>query len=101
MKWAWAKSRDNWLTATHIPGKLNVEADRESRETETRTEWMLNREIIRKTVDVLNFEPKIDLFATRLNNQFDQFVSPRLDLLQLPQKQTRHRRLFTKCWDSK
>ena len=73
--WAWAKSRDNWLTATHIPGKLNVDADRESRETETRTEWMLNREILRKTVDTLNFEPKIDLFATRLNNQFDQYVS--------------------------
>lgn len=36
--WDWAMARKKWITATHIPGILNVEADRESRETETRTE---------------------------------------------------------------
>jgi len=36
--WAWAIERNTWLTATHIPGILNVEADEESLKTETRTE---------------------------------------------------------------
>jgi len=41
--WEWAIERENWLTVTHIPGILNVEADKESREAETRTEWKLNK----------------------------------------------------------
>jgi len=77
--WDWALSKNNWISSTHIPGKLNVEADRESRETETRTEWMLNREIFLSTITALNFKPDIDLFATRLNNQLDQYISYKPD----------------------
>ena len=36
-------TQNNWLTATHIPGVFNEDADRESRKQELRTEWMLNR----------------------------------------------------------
>jgi len=36
--WEWAISKNNWIIATHIPGILNVDADRESRECECRTE---------------------------------------------------------------
>ena len=34
--------RNNFITAAHIPGILNVEADAESRNSETRTEWKSN-----------------------------------------------------------
>ena len=37
--WDWALTRNIWLTSAHIPGILNVEADRESRECAERTEW--------------------------------------------------------------
>ena len=36
--WDWAIERNNFLTATRIPGILNVEADAESRGAERRTE---------------------------------------------------------------
>ena len=45
--WAWAIEKDTWLTATHIPGILNVEADEEFRKTETTNEWMLDREVFK------------------------------------------------------
>ena len=31
-----------WLSATHLPGRQNVEADLESRQFDDRTEWMLD-----------------------------------------------------------
>lgn len=40
---------------------------------------MLNREIFRRAVNALNFTPEIDLFATRINNQLDRYVSFRPD----------------------
>ena len=36
--WGWVLMNDNWITASHIPGILNVDADKESRKAETRTE---------------------------------------------------------------
>ena len=52
---------------THIPGKLNEEADIESRKHEARTEWMINRKYFEKIIKSLNFKPTVDLFATRRN----------------------------------
>ena len=79
--WSWVISQNNWLTTTHIPGILNTEADKESRMQETRTEWMLNKLDFRRIVQELKFNPKIDLFASRLNNQLLVFVSYRPDPL--------------------
>ena len=42
--WHWVISKNNWLSATHIPGFLNVEAGKEYRKEKLRTEWMLNRQ---------------------------------------------------------
>ena len=39
--WKWCDSKRNWLTAAHIPGLLNVEADEASRKFNDRTEWEL------------------------------------------------------------
>ena len=41
--WEFISTQNNWLTATHIPGVFNEDADRESRKQEVRTESMLNR----------------------------------------------------------
>ena len=41
--WEFISTQNNWLTATHIPGIFNEDADRESRKEELRTEWMLNQ----------------------------------------------------------
>ena len=67
--WEWAISRNNWITVTHIPGILNIEADKKSREAETRTEWMLNKQLYRKVLNELKVHPTVDLFASRINLQ--------------------------------
>ncbi len=77
--WHWALAGGNWLTASHIPGKLNVEADEESRKHEFRTEWMLKKDIFAHTIMGMGFSPNIDLFASRLNNQLPRFASFRPD----------------------
>ena len=77
--WQWALDRDIWITASYIPGVLNIEADEESRKSETRTEWMLNRNVFNKILKDLDFEPSIDLFASRINNQLHRFASFRPD----------------------
>ena len=72
--WYWAIHRNIWLTTTHVPGKENVKADKESRKQEQRTEWMLNKKDFDLLLHKLNFTPKIDLFASRLNCQISKFV---------------------------
>ena len=73
--WFWAISREIWLSASHLPGSQNVEADRLSRtQYKTETEWQLDPHVFR----VLNTTVgpfDIDLFASRLNHQCDKYVS--------------------------
>lgn len=69
-----------WLTAAHIPGSSNVIADGESRHFHSQdTEWMLNSELLTRALRTLNFQPEIDLFASRLNKQLPVFCSFRPD----------------------
>ena len=63
-----------WLTAAHIPGTKNVEADRESRVFSDNKEWMIRPDIFRKITDIWG-DPSIDLFASRLNQQVSCYVS--------------------------
>ncbi|XP_057294577.1 uncharacterized protein LOC130623096 [Hydractinia symbiolongicarpus] len=77
--WEWAISKNNWIVATHLPGILNVEADRESRQQETRTAWMLNKSTFRYALNELDFRPETDLFASRINTQLPAFFSYRPD----------------------
>ena len=44
--WEWCVLRNIWISAAHIPGKANTEADLESRENRTETEWMLNKDLL-------------------------------------------------------
>lgn len=77
--WEFAISKNIWISASHIPGKLNVEADEESRKHETQTEWQLCRQAFDKAIQFFNVTPNIDLFASRLNYQIKPFVSYRPD----------------------
>ena len=43
--WAWAICRHNILSAAHIPGVENVDADRASRTFKVHSEWMLNKKL--------------------------------------------------------
>ena len=59
-----------------IPGRLNVLADKLSRQGQTlNTEWSLSQQVFNDIWD--NWEtPHVGLFATRHNKKFPVFVSP-------------------------
>ena len=72
----WCSQRQVTLRARHIPGHLNVIADKLSRLGQTiQTEWSLLPEIFHKVCNTWH-RPQIDLFATRFNHKLPQFVSP-------------------------
>ena len=48
------------ITASHIPGKENFEADFESRIEYKDVEWMLNPKIFNEAQKILFFQPQID-----------------------------------------
>ena len=77
--WSWAIERDNFISITHIPGVLNEEADEQSRKSEERSEWMLNKKDFYTVIKSLEFTPNIDLFASRLNTQLIKLFSYRPD----------------------
>ena len=78
--WEFCQTHNILLTAFHIPGVQNVSADRESRIfANPDAEWMLNPKCLKQALSILNYEPEIDLFATRLNAQFAKYCSLRLD----------------------
>ena len=64
--WQWAIHSNNWLSATHCPGKFNVHADEASRLFNDSTEWTISRALFRRITQVLG-TPSIDLFASYLN----------------------------------
>ena len=72
--WEWCKDRNIWLTAAHLPGTLNVEADRMSRKFNDNIEWMLDRAMFKSIVGRYGL-PEVDLFATRLNAQLPKYIS--------------------------
>jgi hypothetical protein len=72
--WLWCRTRNIWLTAVHIPGVENVEADHQSRITNTSAEWSLNKQIFYDAISRLGVTPDIDLFASRINYQIEPHV---------------------------
>ena len=76
--WLWCIERDIWLTAAHIPGKENIEADAESRIFSDQTEWKLCPTIFQQICNRF-CTPDIDLFASRLNYQCEPYVAWRPD----------------------
>ena len=73
----WCTRNQVTLKARHIPGQLNVVADKLSRLGQTiQTEWSVLPEVF-QTICSSWHRPKIDLFATGgFNNKLPLFVSP-------------------------
>ena len=72
----WCTRNQVTLKARHIPGRLNVVADKLSRMGQTiQTEWSLLQEVFQAICRECH-QPQIDLFATRFNNKLPLFVSP-------------------------
>ena len=72
--WSFLLTQGSWVTARHLPGVLNVEADAASRVFNLRTEWMLRKDIFQDIAHHF-YLPEIDLFASRLNHQLPLYVS--------------------------
>ena len=73
--WEWCISHSIWITVSHIPGKENTIADRESRKQRRETEWTLDTEIFDNMLIGFSVKPDIDLFASRINYKCKKYVS--------------------------
>ena len=77
----WCTRHQVTLKARHIPGQLNMVADKLSRLGQTiQTEWSLLQEVFQAICSRWH-RPQIDLFATKFNNKLPQFVLPVPDSL--------------------
>ena len=72
--WEWCANRNIWITAEHLPGRLNTVADCMSRKFNEKKEWMLDKQAFENIVRHFGV-PEIDLFASRLNAQLPRFIS--------------------------
>ena len=72
--WEFANQRNLWISAVHLPGSVNIEADRASRQFQDETEWTLRDDIFQYFCRRFG-EPDIDLFATRLNNKVTSYAA--------------------------
>ena len=73
---SWCTRKQVTLRARHIPGRLNVIADKLSRLGQTiQTEWFLHPEVF-QAICSRWYQPQVDQFATRFNNKLPQLVSP-------------------------
>ena len=69
--WYWCQARDILVIASHILGRDNVSADKESREFRDMSEWKLDPTIFQPFL--LNCQT--GLFASRLTNQLQDYIS--------------------------
>ena len=69
------KRESAWLSAAHVPGRENVDADLEFRKINYETEWKLNTELLQQALRILGVNPDLDLFASRINTQSSSYAS--------------------------
>ena len=67
--YAWTQSRGIVLSSEYVRGVNNVVADKESRDKNLDTEWMLAPNIFRRLCEVF-YIPGVDLFAPALMAKF-------------------------------
>lgn len=72
------KSKNIWITVSHIPRISNEVADKESRVFNDQTEWMLHSEVFRDVTECLGV-PDTDMFASRINHQCEKYCAWRPD----------------------
>ena len=71
--WLWCLDKDIKLVAVHLPGIMNIEADKESRKKRY-PEWCLNKEVFQELNKVMG-PFSVDLFASRNAHQLDRYIS--------------------------
>ena len=72
--WDWCLHKNVTIHAEHIPGRVNVIADHESRHMTDTSDWQLNKRIFRSLQQ--KFGPfTVDLFASFRNTQLKTFFS--------------------------
>ena len=71
--WLWAWDRHLWISAAHIPGVQNVQADHASRNFKDELEWTISPHVFH-TITTKFGQPDMDLFASHLNCQVKLFV---------------------------
>ena len=76
--WEWCLEREISIHAEHLPGKLNVRADWESRHATDSSDWMLRRDVFLQ-LEFIWGPFSIDLFASRTNAQLPAYCSWRPD----------------------
>ena len=71
----WIIDRELTLSISHLPGKLNTEADKASREFHSSNiEWGLDQTAFNELKRKLG-EPDIDMFASRLNHKTTHYIA--------------------------
>ena len=78
-EWEWCITKDIWISAAHTPGKMNMVAEFESRRNHREAEWKVDVRSLTRALQDLEFTPNIDLFASRINQQFVKYVSSKPD----------------------
>ena len=73
--WKWCLLHQTIVSAEHLSGIHNWDADQASRIFDDCTEWMISPHLLREALSLLAVNPSIDLFASRLNKQFPIFCS--------------------------
>lgn len=74
--WQWCENRNIWISPFHIPGKMNIRADKLSRNKKCNEdmEWALEQEIYEK-ISCKMGASCIDLFASAKNHKHRIYVS--------------------------
>ena len=70
----WCETRNIALSAVHVKGVDNVEADRLSRDGDTNKEWTVKDKVFLRICRVFSL-PRVDLFASRINKRVPCYVS--------------------------
>ena len=76
--WKWCEQRKLWIFSSYISSKDNFEADSESRNLKSNIEFDLSWNGFRLITDQFG-KPEMDLFATRQNKKFKNFLSWKKD----------------------
>lgn len=72
--WDWCRHRNLTIKDVHLPGKLNVRADKESRRQMEPSDWKLKTQMFQKILQKRG-PLNIDLFAARHNTQVPEYFS--------------------------
>ena len=72
--WTWCLNKGMTVSAEYLPGELNTTADFYSRSITGSAEWKLDPYVFKQVAR--RFAPiQVDLFATRINTQLEQYIS--------------------------